>query len=111
MKSVDGAMRSGNGMLLAKAVTANQLGATGTVTVNGVAVSTVYGYAQNAVELRKVLDMDAKILAGAACGGGAELCLYHSDVTTGTTTCYVRYVAAVDANTPPTYTQTLSNCS
>ncbi len=104
MKSVDGAMRSGNSMLFAKAVTANQLGATGSGTVNGVAVSTVYGYAADTTELRKVMDLDAKIVT-AACA--PDTCFNHSEAATPAS-CSVRYVAATGANTPPVYTPTLT---
>jgi len=110
MQAVGGSMASANNMVYAKAVTANQTGATGSVTVNGSAVATVYGFAKDATELAKVMDLDAKIVSGSACGGGADLCIYHSGAATGTTTCYVKYAAAAGAATPPVYTQTLSNC-
>ena len=110
MQAVGGSMRSANSMLYAKAVTAAQTGATGSVTVNGSAVATVYGFAKDTTELAKILDLDSKIVAGATCGAGAELCIYHSGAATGATTCYVKYVAAAGSSTPPTYTSTVTNC-
>ncbi len=49
MKAVDGSMRSANAMIFAKAAMAvpPQSGLNGTVTINGSAITTRYGYALN----------------------------------------------------------------
>lgn len=45
IKGLAGSLEAANSLVYAKAALAGQLGATGTVTVNGASISTVYGYA------------------------------------------------------------------
>lgn len=108
MKAVDGTMRSANGILYAKAATAGQdSAAAGSVTINGTAVATAYGYAKDATELAKVMDLDPKITSGTC---GAAACFYHSGAASGTTGCFVSYAAPAAAGGVPTYTQNVSAC-
>lgn len=57
MKAVQGSMRAANTIVYAKAAANNQLGVTGSVMVNGVAVATAYGYASSATTLASVMDL------------------------------------------------------
>ena len=63
IKGVDGAMRSANTIIYAKAAVGNTMAASGTVTINGVAVTTAYGFAANVTELVKVMDLSTDFLA------------------------------------------------
>ena len=101
MKGVEGAMRGANTMIYAKAAANSQLGATGSVTINGTAVTTVYGYATNATQLSLAMDLspssDFNVIAGA---------IQRNGVTT-MANCQIAYTAAT-ATTTPVYTPTLS---
>jgi len=111
MKSVEGSMRAANSMIYAKAAAGNLMnGTTATpvsVTVNGVAVATVYGFASSATELVKVMDMspdfDATTTANVIGHNGAK----------DEATCKVVYVPASTpsgATSAPTYTLTYTGC-
>lgn len=105
MKGVEGSLRAANAMVYAKAATANQMGITGSVTINGVAVATRYGYAAATgtsttagTGLLRVLDLspvtDFNIATNNVVGhAGAQ----------ATTNCRVTYVPAT-ATLAPTYT-------
>lgn len=101
MKGVEGAMRGANVGIYAKAAANNQLAATGTVTINGTAVTTVYGYATNATQLVLAMDLspgsDFNVIAGA---------IQRAGVTT-LASCQIAYTAAT-ATVSPVYTPTLS---
>ena len=111
MKGVEGSLRAANVMVYAKAATANQLGATGTVTINGVTVNTVYGFAEATgtsttagTGLLRVMDLspvaDFNIATTNIIGhAGAQ----------ATTNCRVTYVAATDT-AAPTYTLNVTDC-
>lgn len=112
MKGVEGSLRAANVMVYAKAATANQLGATGTVTINGVAITTAYGFASATgtsttagTGLLRVMDLspvaDFNIATNNVIGhAGAQ----------ATTNCRVTYAAAT-ATTAPTYTLNVTNCN
>lgn len=103
MKSVEGTMRSANGILYAKAATAGQDSANpGSVTINTITVTTVYGYAKDKAELAKVMDLDPKIVPGTC---GTADCFYHSGAAAGTTGCFVSYTAPTAAGGVPTYAE------
>lgn len=110
MKGVEGSMRSANSMIYAKAAANNQLGATGSVTVNGTAVATVYGYAKDTVELVKAMDLSPEFDTGSA----TVLEIHHKNganyAADYSGTCKVAYTAATSATVPPTYTSTTSGC-
>ena len=59
IKGVDGAMRSANAIIYAKAAVGNKMGAasaTMNVSINGVTVNTAYGFAADVTDLAKVMD-------------------------------------------------------
>ena len=97
MRAVDGAMRSANTMIYAKAALANKTGAAAAnqkITVNGTDILLDYGYAKDVTELRKAMDLDAKVVTGTG-----EF--YY----TGKADCKVTYTAAT-ATTAPVYSTT-----
>lgn len=102
MKGVEGAMRGANTGIYAKAAANNQLGATGSVTINGVAITTVYGYATNATQLALAMDLspdaDFTVAAGA---------IQRAGVATPAN-CQIAYTPAT-ATAAPVYTATLSS--
>jgi MSHA pilin protein MshA len=107
MRGVESAMRSSNTMIYAKAAAKGRSNLAGpvNVTVNSTAVNTVFGYAQNVTELAKVMDLspaaDFTVAAGSVTHAGAATAV----------NCRITYAAAAGANTAPTYTPDLSNCS
>jgi MSHA pilin protein MshA len=108
IRGVEGSMRAANTMVYAKAAANGQLGATGTVTINGTAISTVYGYAANGTTWTSVLDL----APAADFDTGTANVIYHSGATTNAT-CRVTYAQAASAAgvvTPPTYTTLTAGC-
>lgn len=110
MKSVEGSMRAANSIIYAKAASGNLMnGTTGTpvnVTVNGVAVGTVYGFAASVAELVKVMDLSPDFDTATANVIG------HNGAK-DKTNCKVVYVpasTATGATSAPTYTLTSSGC-
>ena len=102
MNGVQGAMRGANTAIYAKAAAGNALGATGTVTIAGTAVTTVFGYATNATQLALAMDLspasDFTVIATA---------IQRAGVATPAN-CQIAYAAAASAGASPTYTPTLS---
>ncbi|MFT5591146.1 MAG: MSHA pilin protein MshA [Bradyrhizobium sp.] len=101
MKAVQGSMRAANTMVYAKAASNNQLGVTGSVTINGVAVTTAYGYASSATALASVMD-----LSPSSDFTVAATTIGHANATT-LTTCLITY--AIPA-TGPTYVLDSTGC-
>ncbi len=60
VKALEGSMRSANSIIYAKAAVANQLGATGSVTVPGSdsPITTAYGFAADTTQLIALMDID-----------------------------------------------------
>lgn len=108
MRGVEGAMRSANTVVYARAAqTASALGAGPTnVTVGGATVSVVYGYAADVVELVKVMDLEPA--ASFDKGATVNTEVRHLNGTTPAS-CKIAYTAATSAAVPQ-YTQTLSGC-
>ena len=103
IKGVEGAMRATNTMIYGKAAAAGQLNATGKITAFGsTEIDTVYGYAKNASELKKAMDISSDVEAN-----DAEF--YHKNATT-TTKCLVKYVQATSVTDPPQYTTDITGC-
>ena len=110
MKGVAGAMASANANVYAKAMAANTPGTTAapaTVTVAGQSVSVANGFAKDAIELAKVMDLqpagDFTVSAGD---------IKHAKAATPAN-CAITYTAAT-ATAPPVYTTsgiTSANCS
>ena len=109
MKAVEGSMRTANSLIYAKAAVGNSLNGTTAVPVNvsvsGAAVSTAYGFAANATELAKVMDIGTDFTQAATH-------IQHAGAT-APATCRITYTAATSSTVPPTYAQTdatLSGC-
>lgn len=118
VKGVEAAMRGANTMIYGKAAAQGlQASSTASVTVNGSTVSLAYGYASNAVELTKVMDLSpaTDFLSGTGSNGGTNDTngyITHSGATsTNRKNCQVGYQAAASATTSPSYTRDISNCN
>lgn len=94
---LEGSMRAANSLVYARAAASSKLGASDTVTVAGVSVSTAYGYAADAAALASVMDLSG----------------FNTDfeLTKATTpaSCKVTYAAATSAASP-TYTKITTGC-
>jgi len=105
MQGVEGSMRGANAIVYAKAALANLEGAaTGSVTINGAAVTTAYGYASNATQLALVMD-----LSPAADFTVAAADIRHAGAITPAS-CLVTYTAATSGTVPPVYALTDTGC-
>ncbi|MHB8453796.1 MAG: prepilin-type N-terminal cleavage/methylation domain-containing protein [Acidiferrobacterales bacterium] len=106
INGVSGSMMGANAEIYAKAAAAGQLGATGTVTILGNAISLAYGYGASATDVSKVMDLQPagnfNVVAGTP--GSIQL-------TTATTpaSCVVAYTAAT-ATATPTYVVNSVGC-
>ena len=102
IKGVDGAMRSANTIIYAKAAVGNVMGSTGSVTVNGVAIATAFGFAANTTELAKAMDLstDFVVLATEIRHTGATVAAGCRDV----------YTPVAGQGSAPVYTMTLTGC-
>lgn len=99
LSGVEGSMRGANSMLYGKAAAAGALTAGPTnISAAGANVSTAYGYAANATELAKVMDISStvSVVAGAFQVSGGTLA----------GNCQIAYTAAASATVPPVYTST-----
>lgn len=104
LQGVEGAMRSANSIIYAKAAVGGQLGATGTVTINGVTVNTVYGFAATvSPDLQAVMDIsplsDYTVAATSITSAKAKT----------PASCVVNYTAAT-ATATPLYPSTNTGC-
>lgn len=108
MKGVEASMRGANTMLYGKAaaqgLASTAAGASVSVITNGATVLLDYGYAKDATELAKVLDLNpsgdfVKNAGNIQHNGAADK-----------TKCQVAYVAPTAANAAPTYTTDVSAC-
>ena len=113
MQGLHGAMISANTMIHAKStITGVSSAATGTVALSAtVTIRTIYGYAQDAVELAKAMNISpaADFYTGANTGYIA----HKTAPVWGTgnwRTCAVHYTPATDAVTPPVVLLVDSGC-
>jgi MSHA pilin protein MshA len=107
IRGVEGAMRGANSGIYAKAAANGQLGATGTLTaaqIVGGPVTLAFGYASNATELAKVMD-----LSPAADFTVSNADIRHARATTPAS-CVIAYTAASSATAPPAYAATITGC-
>lgn len=106
--ALEGSMRSANSLIYAKAAAAGlqatAAGATNLVAINGQNVLLAYGFAKDATELAKVLD-----LSPSADFDKQSTYIGHAKAGNNAT-CRVTYTAASDANTPPTYATNVTTC-
>ena len=102
LSGVEAAMRSANAMIYGKSAAAGSISATGSVTVQGTAIATAYGYAATVTDLKNAMDTSSSI----AVSGSALR------VTGGSTpaNCTITYVAATSATVPPQYTPIVNTC-
>lgn len=102
LSGVEAAMRSANAMIYGKSAAAGSISATGSVTVQGTAITTAYGYASNATQLKAAMDTSSSVVVS-----GNEI-----RVTGGSTpaNCSITYVAATSATAPPQYTPIVNTC-
>lgn len=111
MKSVEGSMRAANSIIYAKAAAGNLMSGTTAapvnVLINGVNISTVYGYAANVTALVNVMDLspdfDRTSVANVISHNGAK----------AEATCRVLYTpasAAVGVASSPRYALTTTGC-
>ena len=114
MGGVEAAMRGADTMIYAKSAAAGTAtAATGTVKVNTVDIKTVYGYAQDSVELAKTLtlnpatDFDATDATVGIAHAKAKDYLASPSVKTNCTT---KYTPATSAIVPPQYATLTSGC-
>jgi len=104
VKGLSGSMAAANAMIYAKAQVAGQTGATGTVTVNGTSVSTVYGFASTAAQLASVLDLNPPGDFDTSVAGEIEMKNAPTPAS-----CKVAYTPAT-ATVAPLYPITSSGC-
>jgi MSHA pilin protein MshA len=107
MEGASGAMRAANALIYAKASAAGQTGAAGSVTINGQAVTTAYGYASNMANLRLMMDLEPS--TDFTTSGNA---LQHARAA-APASCQVTYVPATAGTPVPGYTQgySVAGCS
>ena len=101
IKAVEGSMRSANAIVYARAAVANQMGATGTVSISGVNVATRFGFASNGLTLALAMDLSSDFTAA-----GADI--RHSGAVTPAT-CRVVYTPAA-AGVAPVYATATGGC-
>lgn len=110
IRSVAGSMRGANTAVYAKAAGTGQLGlAPGSVTINGTAVATTYGYAASAATWTVLLDLSPTSDFNTATAN----VIYHTGAPSSGANCRVTYAPASLAAgvvTPPTYTIDVSAC-
>jgi MSHA pilin protein MshA len=110
MKGLGGAMSAANSMVYAKAQAAGTPGTTATpatVTIAGQSVSVANGFAKDAIELAKVMDLQPAADFTVAAGS-----VKHAKASTPAN-CIITYTAAT-ASAPPAYDVsgvTSANCS
>jgi MSHA pilin protein MshA len=102
IKGVDGAMRSANTVIYAKAAISNAMGASSSVLVGGVSINTAYGFAADALELAKAMDLSTDFLAS-----GSDI--RHTGATSAAT-CKDVYTPVGGQGSVPVYTMTLTGC-
>ncbi len=100
MAGVEGSMRGANSMIYGKAAAAGNLSGSSTVAVPGGSVATLNGYASNATELAKAMDLSPEIVVN---GTNIE----HSKAATAAS-CSITYTAPAAAGQVPTYTSNYS---
>lgn len=106
--ALEGSMRSANSLIYAKAAAAGKQATapadTPSVVINGQTVALAYGFAKDATELAKVLDLspttDFTVVAGS---------ISHAKAGTPAT-CKVDYTAATSSTAPATYAVNTNGC-
>lgn len=104
VKATEGALRSANSMVYAKAAAANigQGSTAADLSVAGQTVSVKFGFAENMAALKLVVDLSSELVVS------GEV-VQHSGAKTVGSTCGVTLGAAT-ATAPPTYTTNVAGC-
>ncbi len=122
IKSTAGAMKQANDTIFTKASIANIVGLssgqTGASIVypagdglgGTVTISIHFGFAKNAAELAKALNLTEDVAVGTDSPTYPDGAIQHTKAQTPTT-CEVGYKKAADSTTTPVYTIVVSNCS
>jgi len=108
---LEGSARAANSLIYAAAATAvpAQMGAAGTVTIDGNTINTNFGYALSATDLAAAMDLSPAAnftVAGTTIAGGTIQ--LNSDATPAS--CVLTYTVTAVANTSPTYAITVTGC-
>ena len=102
IKGVDGAMRSANAVIYAKAAVSNSMGASSSVSVGGISIATAYGFAADALELAKAMDLSTDFLV-------VTTDISHTGATDAAA-CKDAYTPVAGQNSVPVYVMTLTGC-
>ena len=110
MKGVQGSMTAANSMIYGKAAVNGLMGA-GPFTLTAVqtgsqTVIIAWGYAQNATQLQRAMDLDVSINGDFVIVGNQ---IQHRKAVTPAS-CLITYVPATSAIAPASYSQTLGGC-
>lgn len=105
VKALEGSMRSANAIVYAKAAVGGQMGATGSVSIGGVDVATAYGFAKDATELKKAMDLSPEFVLDTTL---TTPIIKHNGAPTPAS-CSVAYTPA-SATTPPDYALVTTGC-
>jgi len=118
-QAILGAVRSASQVVRAAALVRSQTGATGTVAVDGVSISTVYGYpgaiqtGNGATGIVDAAGLDTSANNNDAItltGGGASALVIQVNGAATPASCSVSYTAPTVADTEPVISTTTSGC-
>ena len=104
VRALEGSMRSTNAITYARSNIGNNISASSSITIDGVAISSVYGYAANVASgIRPLMDLspasDFTVTTNAISHAGAT-----------TTACGVSYTPPGAAALSPQYTTVITGC-
>lgn len=107
MQAVEGSMRSANSMIYAKAAASNRLNdstptAFAMSGVTGGTLNIQFGFASDAAQLARAMDLDASKIVAVAAGAN------YSGYTLAN--CGIAYTASTGASLAPTYGQQVGGC-
>ena len=105
IKATEGSMRTANSIIYAKAAVNNQLGSSGSVTISGVSIATVYGYAADATDLEDAMELTDEFTV-------TTTLVQHNGALTPAD-CSVAYAPAANVSSVlslPTFTTTVTGC-
>ncbi|MHB8409468.1 MAG: type II secretion system protein [Acidiferrobacterales bacterium] len=102
-----GSLRTANAQVYALAATSGQMGATGTVTVDGTTVNTAYGYAATLTDLENAMDLSPSKDFTTVAGPPAAIEMTYATVPAE---CEAQYTPPTGAGLTPTYVTVDSNC-
>lgn len=107
IEGVAGSMRAANAQIYALAATSGQMGATGSVTINGVVVKTAYGFAASLTDLTNAMTLQPASDFTITAGPPAAVEMANASAPAS---CEATYAASTGTGLDPTYGLTDSNC-